>query len=261
MSVFPETYSKQAYLQWHNMVVEPDGDLETNIDAIMTQLKEEGKERLSKLANILSQLNSFQLLKRKTNSEDISDADTDIQLMDAIQSPAYDGLFKSTDSIIDKLWRKNKLLGPDTYVTSKNIRSEIGDLVRTSIVTSTFSYAESFSTAMIYWKDIAEQAKIDPTDFQNIQKISPKEEAKMANGYFAHHVDVLYNDGLRIEIQIYSKMSEIWRHLSHKLYEKVRLGEDVKWGHGTAASRLVSLGHLLHLAECEVEFLKSSMQR
>jgi ppGpp synthetase/RelA/SpoT-type nucleotidyltranferase len=109
--------------------------------------------------------------------------------------------------------------------------------------------------------DIIEQANIDNADFQDIQKISPKEEAKMANGYFAYHVDVLYKDGLRIEIQIFSKMSEIWRHLSHKLYEKVRLGEDVKWGHGTAASRLVSLGHLLHLAECEVEFLKSSMQR
>ena len=141
------------------------------------------------------------------------------------------------------------------------MKTEIGDLVRTSIVTSTFAYAESFSSAMVYWKDIAEQAKINPLDYQDIKTISTKEEAKMANGYFAHHIDVLYADGLRVEIQIYSKMSEIWRHLSHKLYEKSRIGENVKWGHGTAASRLVSLGHLLHLAECEVEYLKTSMER
>jgi ppGpp synthetase/RelA/SpoT-type nucleotidyltranferase len=261
MNGIPEVYNKQTYLQWHNTVVEQGGDLEREINSTMAKVKAEGKERLSKLANILSQLNSFQLLMKKTNNEDISDADTDIQLTTAIHSVGYESLFKSTESIIDKFWRKNKQLAPEKYVTSKNMKAEIGDLVRTSIVTSTFAYAESFSSAMVYWSEIAQQAKIDPGDYHDIQKISPKEEAKMANGYFAHHVDVLYTDGLRVEIQIYSKMSEIWRHLSHKLYEKVRLGDDVKWGHGTAASRLVSLGHLLHLAECEVEYLKTSIER
>jgi ppGpp synthetase/RelA/SpoT-type nucleotidyltranferase len=261
MSAIPEAFSKQAYLKWHNTVVEPESDLETEISSTMKLLKAESSERLAKLANLLSRLSSFQLLSKKMNNEDVSDAHTEIQLMSFVQSPGYDNLFKSTESIIDKFWRKNRLAVAGTYVTSKNIKSEIGDLVRTSVVTSTFSYAENFSRSIIYWRDVVKELGINEVDYEDVVSISQKEEAKMGNGYFAHHVDVLYSDGLRVEIQIYSKMSEIWRHLSHKLYEKVRLGEDVTWGHGTAASRLVSLGHLLHLAECEVEYLKGSIQK
>ncbi len=261
MDNYPEEYSKEAYITWHVQHVEPDIDLQVELTKIMDELKESSKERLSNLADLLYRIHSFHLLAKKTGKEDISDSDTDIQLTEAIQTEAYENLFKSVDSLIDKLWRKNKTRNEDTYITTKNIKHEIGDLVRSSVVTSTFSYAEHLATAIGLWKELIKELEVKEDDYSDIDCIMSQEEAKMENGYFAYHLDIRYKDDLRVEIQIYSKLSEIWRHLSHKLYEKIRLGEDVMWGHGAAASRLVSLGHLLHLAECEVQYLKEEMSK
>ncbi|OIN05952.1 hypothetical protein BFS86_20010 [Shewanella algae] len=259
MADFPTEYSKQAYINWHNEYVEPEKNLEKELNALMDTLKETSRARLAKLADLFSRIHAFHLLAKKAQNEDVSDSETDIKLIDAVKTENYDNLFKSVDSILDKLWRKNKGREAGSYVTIDSIKSEIGDLVRSSIVTSTFSYATHYANSVRIWRELIGELQISVVDYSDIEEIITQEEAKIDKGYFAYHLEIRYSDGLRVEMQIYSKLSEIWRHLSHKLYEKVRLGEEVTWGHGAAASRLVSLGHLLHLAECEVQHLKGSM--
>lgn len=261
MEAYPQEFDKQKYIDWHNKNIEPGKDLLSELGVLLKALKNEQRERLTKLAELLSRMHSFHLLAKKVQKEDISDSDTEIQLEECLRTDEkYENLYKSIDSIIDKLWRKNKERTSGQYITIDNIKTEIGDLIRTSLITSTFSYAESFTNSIGSWREIIKEIQLNEQDYSDISSIEAQEEAKMQNGYFAYHLDVLYKDGLRVEIQVYSRLSEIWRHLSHKLYDKVRLGEDVDWGHGTAASRLVSLGHLLHLAECEVEYLKSAIK-
>ncbi len=259
MSEFPKEFNKESYVNWHNEVAEPSKNLITELESFVSELKTDHINRLKLLANLLDRVHAFQLVSMKTNREDVSDADTEILLADSLQSGNVDCLFKSVDSIIDKLWRKNKDRKPENYITTENIKEEIGDLIRSSVVTSSFTYAHKFAGSMKVWKDLVEVLSLDTESYADITSIETQEEAKMSNGYFAYHLDVKYNDGLRVEIQVYSKLSEIWRHLSHKLYEKVRIGGEVTWGHGSVASRLVSLGHLLHLAECEVQHLKSNI--
>ena len=257
---FPQLYKKSLYADWHNKHAEPEGDIVQEIEAALAQLKDSQKDRLHKLAELMSRVNSFLRLAQKFRGQDISDSKTEFLLEAALRSDDYEKLFKSFDSVFEKLWRKNKGRSPGTYVTSKTLQSEIGDLIRTSVVTSTFSYASDFSKSFSMWQDLVTELQLDSSVYSDIRSVQLQEESKMQNGYFAFHLDVQYCDGIRVEVQVYSRLSAVWRHLSHKLYEKVRVGEDVEWGHGTAASRMVSLGHLLHLAECELEYLKNSLK-
>ncbi|HAX9753986.1 TPA: hypothetical protein JS190_003632, partial [Escherichia coli] len=146
------------------------------------------------------------------------------------------------------------------YVKTTNIKENIKDLARSSVILSTHKFANDFSKALPNWREKLEWNHVALDDFSNIIEIKVEQEAKMASGYFAYHADVIYDDGFHVEIQIYSQLNEVWRGLSHKLYEKTRLQQDVEYGHGTSASRLVSLGHLLHLAECEAERLQKELE-
>lgn len=260
MGDFPPLYEKSSYADWHNKYIEPGGDIVQEVEAVLTQLKDSQRDRLHTLAELMSRVNSFLRLAQKFRGQDISDSKTEFLIEAALKSDDYEKLFKGVDSVLDKLWRKNKVRTPGEFVTSKTLHSEIGDLIRTSVVTSTFSYARDFSKSFSMWQDLAKELQLNSSLYEDIQSVQLQEESKMQNGYFAFHLDVRYCDGIRVEVQVYSRLSAVWRYLSHKLYEKVRLGEDVEWGHGTAASRMVSLGHLLHLAECELEYLKDSLK-
>ncbi|EHU1702625.1 hypothetical protein A1Z17_RS03335 [Acinetobacter baumannii] len=260
MDKFPQEFAKATYIAWHNNHIEPGKDLVVEIDRILSSLKKTENFRLNNLAELLSRLDSFNLLALRVAQQDISDASTEILLEEGLRPEKYNTLFKSPDSIIEKLWRKNKIRTADNFITSENIITEIGDLIRTSVITSTFEYAKKYADSILVWKELIPNLPgLEVSNFSDIEKIESQQEVKMQNGYFAYHIDIHYKDGIRIEVQIFSRLSQIWRHLSHKLYEKERVGEKAEWGHGSVASRLVSLGHLLHLAECEVEYLKKTM--
>ena len=47
-----------------------------------------------------------------------------------------------------------------------------------------------------------------------------------------------------------------WRKLSHALYELARVKPIEKHEFNSKESRLISLGHLLHLAECQLQTLR-----
>lgn len=255
---FPIPYNFEQYVSWHNQEVEPGGDLIANLESLMESLKE-NKERFEKLAQILENLNTALLRAKQTADIDIKSYKCELLLNSQLPTEKYSEIFKSIESIVDKLWRKNK--GATNYITSENIKENLKDLVRSSVILSTHNFANDFSKALLNWRRIFDINNIPLDNYSDIVDIKVEQEAKMASGYFAYHADVIYNDGVHVEIQIYSQLNEVWRGLSHKLYEKTRLQQDVEYGHGTSASRLVSLGHLLHLAECEAERLQSDFEK
>jgi ppGpp synthetase/RelA/SpoT-type nucleotidyltranferase len=96
--------------------------------------------------------------------------------------------------------------------------------------------------------------------FSLIQDIRIDEEAKPSSGYFAYHCQVTLDGGNTVEVQIYSSISEAWRSISHRLYEKSRIGVSPYLAPGSSEARLISLGHLLHLAENELDRLMREIQ-
>ncbi|PKG36985.1 hypothetical protein [Psychromonas sp. Urea-02u-13] len=256
MSDYPESFDSGLYITWHEETAEQGVNLIEVLNSKREALKD-NKERLKKLSTLLDTLNTILIRAKQTSDQDTSMLKCDVMLSDQLGDDKYEDIFKSTESVIDKLWRKNK--DTDDYITTLNIQERIKDLVRSSVIVSSHSYASDFCKALKDWKTKFEINAVALDDYSDISNIIVEQEAKMASGYFAYHVDVVYSDGVHIEIQIYSQLNEVWRKLSHKLYEKTRLNQDVTHGHGTSASRLVSLGHLLHLAECEAERLQSDL--
>lgn len=253
---YPDNYDFERYVRWHEEHAETSVDLVDKLTQDRESLKE-NRVRLKNLSELLSTLNTLLIRAKQTDGQDISILKCEILLEEQLNSDKYDDVFKSVESIVDKLWRKNK--EAQDHITTGNIQSRIKDLVRSSVIVSSHSYASDFSKALKDWKRKFEINEISLEKYADIQEIVVEQEAKMASGYFAYHADVVYTDGVHVEIQIYSQLNEVWRKLSHKLYEKTRLNEGVEHGHGTSASRLVSLGHLLHLAECEAERLQSDL--
>lgn len=254
----PNPYNFEHYVAWHNQVVEPETNIIDELTVLMNSLKQ-NRDRFEKLAQLLDHLNTVLLRAKQTADVDVSSYKCEILLSTQLSTGKYDDIFKSHNSIIDKLWRKNR--NTTNYVKTTNIKENIKDLARSSVILSTHKFANDFSKALPNWRQKLELNHIALDDFANISEIKVEQEAKMASGYFAYHADVIYVDGFHVEIQIYSQLNEVWRGLSHKLYEKTRLQQDVEYGHGTSASRLVSLGHLLHLAECEAERLQRDLEQ
>ncbi len=95
---------------------------------------------------------------------------------------------------------------------------------------------------------------------KNIKSITVDEEMKMASGYFAFHGIISFENDINIEVQIYSNLTSAWRNLSHNLYEKVRSATRIEKEMGSPESRLISLGHLLYLAESEIERLQKELK-
>ena len=96
--------------------------------------------------------------------------------------------------------------------------------------------------------------------FLQIKDIRVDEEAKAASGYFAYHSLVEFDDGNKAEVQLYSSISQAWRSVSHRLYERSRIAGIPYLAPGTSEARLISLGHLLHLAENELDRLMQEIQ-
>lgn len=254
---YPKNYDQKQYIKWHEATIKEDINLVDKLTKIREDLKT-NKDRLITLSELLNTLNTLLIRAKGTNGQDISMLDYKIMLGEQLHNEQYDNIFKSVDSIINKLWRKNR----DTldYTKTENIYSRIKDLARSSIIVSSSGYITDFSNILKGWKHILEINDKLSDDYNDINEIFVEEEAKMDSGYFAYHADIVYKDGNHIEIQIYTQLNEVWRKLSHRLYEKTRLNEGVNYGHGMSASRLVSLGHLLHLAECEAERLQKDLK-
>lgn len=129
MPNFPEEFDSEQYVQWHRSTVE-DIDLIAYLDQTRDELKG-NKSRLEKLLTLLDSLNTVLIRAKQTNDEDTSILKCEIMLEDQLQGDRYEEIFKSTDSIIDKLWRKNK--DTEDYVKTDNIKERLKDLVKVQL--------------------------------------------------------------------------------------------------------------------------------
>lgn len=257
--MFPEIYNNENYIAWHESYFPDDNNLNSRINELRESLKKDLREDLEFITELLYYI--VPSCNKEYNIHFDANFEYSIPLREALSDSSnkkYELLFKSTESIINKLWRKNK---KEHSVCFKNITFEMTDLVRTEIVCSTLSACEF----------ISKRLKLEninlPADYHLKKKLEEKvvnitfePEMKMASGYFAYHGLVELKSGISIEIQIHSSLMANWRKLSHKLYERVRLNPIEKHDFGPSESRLISLGHLLHLAECEVERLEREIK-
>lgn len=262
MPEFPQAFSKELYVSWHNKAVPEDVDIVAKLNDLRLDLKNSSPSSLAALSQLLTQIKAFTEKECKVRFKGISQGQFSVPTAQFSPQPSnkgFDLLFKSSDSILEKLWRKN-LKRSANFASLSNLEEEITDLVRTSVVAPTLGHARLFAERLENWADIVDAPDIEQ-HLSEIERVEVDMEAKLASGYFAYHSNVHFKSGLCIEVQIYSQLSEAWRSISHRLYETTRLKESLVTGAGSAEARLVSLGHLLHLAECELDRLAIDFTR
>lgn len=257
---FPNKFDKFEYIVWHEAKFKNDKNLEQKLEQFRVKLKEIAHADLEFISNIIQSVSSIASIEFRIQHGVA--LETDLPLMKILIDKKtykleYDLLFKSVDSIINKLWRKNKQ-GDEVQIS--NIQEHITDLVRTEIITPTLDscqfLAERLQRHNIYFPDKKQEKEFK----DKMKSISFEPEMKMASGYFAYHGQVEFSSGLIIEVQIYSSLMKSWRKLSHKLYEKARVRtKEKQLDYGMTETRLISLGHLLHLAECELTRLDNEL--
>jgi ppGpp synthetase/RelA/SpoT-type nucleotidyltranferase len=252
MPRIPAVYDKVAYLEWHNSNVEIGGDLEREVVRIRTELAHGLGESLEQLGQLLVLIKDRTEPECRIQTNSLVTASIDV-CIDNFRSDTYEKkLFKSVDSIIEKIWRKN-CFSEGNPIKSTDISLRITDLVRTSVICPTLFHAREFALRLGNWTKYIQAAEED--SYSLIQDIRIDEEAKPSSGYFAYHCKVALVSGNTVEIQIYSSIGEAWRSISHRLYEKSRIGVSPHLVPGSSEARLISLGHLLHLAENELDRL------
>lgn len=257
---YPNTYDKFEYIAWHEAKFKRDKGLEQKLEQFRNELMDIAQTDLEFISNIIQSVVSIASNEFKIQHGTALEADlplVKVLIGKRTTNPEFDLLFKSVDSIINKLWRKNK---QGDEVQLSNIQEHIIDLVRTEIITPTLDsckfLAERLQAHNIYFPDKKQEREFK----EKVTSILFEPEMKMASGYFAYHGQVKFKSGLVIEVQIYSSLMKSWRKLSHKLYEKVRVRTKTKQlDYGTTETRLISLGHLLHLAECELTRLDNEL--
>lgn len=134
-------YDKEAYFAWHKEFVDNESDLELKIEAFRTELKEGSTIELDSLAQLLTQIKSRTEPECKLQSGGLLTGEFILPLNHISQNS--DALYKSTDSIIEKLWRKNSTKS-ECYVGLSNLNAEITDLVRTSVICPTLQHAKMY---------------------------------------------------------------------------------------------------------------------
>ena len=251
----PRPFSPDSYTVWHELVFPADAPLAEKVTTLRAELAAGAREQLAALTQVLTYTADYSRTEYQQQAK--TPTEYHVSLQDALTSKsgsaAYDLLFKSTASIINKLWRKNGKDDPDHHLG--NIRERITDLVRTDISATTLDSAAFLAQRMNLLPTIIYEPKARKAFTETIASVRFEPEMKMESGYFAYHGLVKFHNGLVVEVQIYSELMRQWRKLSHVLYEKARAEELKKHEFNSKETRLISLGHLLHLAECQLQQL------
>lgn len=242
---FPSTYNYGEYVKWHHLQNPVDEDLPFKLDTLRNELAQSATKDLQLLNEVFRYFFDYAQSEYQVTKQER----TKYEATDEVD-------FKKTSSIINKLWRNYKI--KNTFIALTEIKSQITDLIRTEIVGDTLAsckfLAERFQIQHIHNPALRTRCE------KEISKINFEPEMKMASGYFAYHILIYFTDGIIIEVQIYSSIVRKWRKLSHNLYEIVR-SSPIDYDFGSKQSRLVSLGHLFHLAECEIERLQEEYNK
>jgi len=255
MSPPPHPFAPDTYARWHNAQYPADDPLLDKVEKLLADLVAGSRDQLTVLAQVLTYAVNYS--RNEYQQATKTSTDYHVSLSDALTAKPgatdYNQLFKSTPSIINKLWRKNRDAPPAHL---GNIQQNITDLVRTDISATTLDSAAFLASRMNALPGIIYEPQVRKAFDDAIGSISFGPEMKMESGYFAYHGLVHFKTGLVVEVQIYSDLMKQWRKLSHALYELARVEPIKKHEFNSKESRLISLGHLLHLAECQLQQLR-----
>lgn len=248
----PSPFAVGTYAAWHDATFSADAPLISGVEKLRAGLVANARAELTTLAQVLAYASNYSVTEYYLSAK--QPTDYLVSLPEALAAKpgtsSYELLFKSRDSIINKLWRKNQKDPPGVHLG--NIFTHITDLVRTDITATTLHSAAFLAARLNALPNIISDPQIRAEYDKAIDAVEFGPEMKMESGYFAYHGLVRFKSGLIVEVQIYSDLMRQWRKLSHVLYEKARVEGAKKYEFDSKESRLVSLGHLLHLAECQL---------
>lgn len=250
----PHPFTADGYAAWHKDQFPAADPLVERVDELRAELVATARDQLTVLAQVLTYAANYS--RREYRQAAKVPTDYAVSLQDALTGKpgsSYESLFKSTESIVNKLWRKNSKPVPDVHLG--NVREHITDLVRTDVSATTLDSAAFLAERMKLLPDIVYEPQVRKAFDDAIAAVEFGPEMKMESGYFAYHGLVRFKTGLVVEVQIYSDLMRQWRKLSHAYYERARVEGRQKHEFNSKESRLISLGHLLHLAECELRQL------
>lgn len=259
----PTPYSLDGYVQWHEAAVEADRPVLARLGKLRDEMMVKARPDLDFLYQLLTYM--FTYARKEYRLARGQEADYQTPLSEAIStgpggtpSPRYHDLFKSVPSVVNKMWRK---ADDEPGVTLSNILQSITDLIRTDVRTETLDGAQFLAHRMNDLPGLIYNEELRNQFAGRVESISFEPEMKMASGYFAYHGLVRFKSGYVVEVQIYSALMSEWRKLSHQLYERARLEPVAKHEFASPEARLISLGHALHLAECEIMRLRQEIEK
>jgi len=206
--------SKEEYFDFHVNSIE--SDLKTNNilhnasdimeKAVDSQIKCKTSESEEYLKQIQSKLNSLYISYLKDNN-----------LPGGNEKGVFEPNYKSTESILDKLYRINCLNNSNYpveldkgWVKTNNLIKKIDDLLRTTVT--------------LYYRDSVDRfSEILQNEF-NIPNEQIKHHSKRERGLHAIHIYLpIPPHNILFEIQVYTATQMPWRKLQHTLYEKDRI--------------------------------------
>jgi ppGpp synthetase/RelA/SpoT-type nucleotidyltranferase len=259
----PRSYSFDEYIKWHETVVVEDRSLAERLGTLRDEMMAKARPDLDFLYQLLTYMFTYSRNEYKRARGYEANYQTplsDVLPMGPSGTPShrYGELFKSVSSVVNKMWRKASDV---PTVTIANIQQSIMDLIRTDVRTETLDGAQFLAHRMNDLPELLYHDELRSQFNDRIESISFEPEMKMASGYFAYHGLVWFRSGYVVEVQIYSALMSEWRKLSHQLYEQLRLEPIAKHEFASPEARLISLGHALHLAECEIMRLRQEIER
>lgn len=250
---YPKEYVEQDYVSWHEDNFPKDVPFYDKLDQLVKNIRNNVDEKINAIEFVLKILFRHCSYELKKELSDVINHEFNFPYRDLnAENRDKTNVFKSKPSIINKLWRKNSQIGNISFA---NIYEEINDFIRFSVQAPTYYHCFFLCERLRDWKELLKDE--DKSRYDIIDSIIVDEEAKLASGYYAFHSIFKFNDGLSIEVQFYSEITESWRDLSHKFYELIRSKSDNnnldnEW------QQMVALGHLLKLVEMDfVSVLKS----
>ena len=254
---YPDIFDKEQYISWHKEHLESDIDVINNIETTQNKITnfffDNDKKILSDLFQVINEVIRISKIRRKNISFEI-----------VPEYPKNINEFKrkylkTIDSIVNKLWRKNQL---EPKIKIADIKENIKDLVRFSIKVDSLKSAETIANILSDQSILIENSTDCQNLFENnLEKIVVDNEMKMSSGYFAYHCYFYFKDSYIVEIQLFSELSNYWRKMSHNIYDQVRINNSKNMKFNDINSRVISIGHMLYLAECELYNIEKELEQ
>lgn len=261
-----EKFDLKKYNEWYNKTFHVNIELVKEVEELRNNLSKElfqaiknDREETTVWDMLLTLINDISIQVQSEN-ENFS---FDVLPETIVNNPSQlrELIIKPTHSIINKMWRMNNFQRGMDYISLDNVNVKMKDLIRFSIRTNSLKSSELLAQYLIehlksghgedysiYWNKILESVEVNS-------------EMKTSTGYFAYHIYFRLKIGVTVEMQIYSILSDSWKKLSHKIYEAVRDEINVRYNFNDVHSRIISIGHLLYLADCELYNLEEELKR